>query len=100
MSLSEQESRTGAASSEPRVGWGGRIRTSKCEIQSLVPYRLATPHQQNGVSVTDRGAFQPLRGDGDEPDEEPARNEARGDYRGLREAVNRGRNATPAPELV
>src|SRR5512143_363925 len=24
-------------------GWGGRIRTSGCEIQSLVPYHLATP---------------------------------------------------------
>src|SRR5881409_1157158 len=37
-----------------RNGWGGRIRTSGCEIQSLVPYRLATPHQQNGIPVTDR----------------------------------------------
>src|SRR5207247_1568549 len=36
----------------PWDGWGGRIRTSGCEIQSLVPYRLATPHQQNGISVT------------------------------------------------
>src|SRR5689334_24389624 len=36
--------------SGPRDGWGGRIRTSGCEIQSLVPYRLATPHQQNGNS--------------------------------------------------
>ena len=27
-----------------RVGWGGRIRTCECRIQSPVPYRLATPH--------------------------------------------------------
>ena len=25
-------------------GWGGRIWTYACESQSLVPYRLATPH--------------------------------------------------------
>ena len=25
-------------------GWGGRIRTCAYEIQSLAPYRLATPH--------------------------------------------------------
>ena len=43
----------------PRNGWGGRIRTSGCEIQSLVPYRLATPHQQNGISVTVRSARGP-----------------------------------------
>src|SRR5262245_13091120 len=30
------------------AGWGGRIRTSVCESQSLVPYRLATPHQRTG----------------------------------------------------
>jgi hypothetical protein len=35
-------------------GWGGRIRTSGCENQNLVPYHLATPHQQNGISVTVR----------------------------------------------
>ena len=40
----------------PEAGWGGRIRTSGCEIQSLVPYRLATPHQQNGISVTVRAS--------------------------------------------
>jgi hypothetical protein len=45
----------------PRNGWGGRIRTSGCEIQSLVPYRLATPHQQNGISVTVR--VEPMRVD-------------------------------------
>jgi hypothetical protein len=24
-------------------GWGGRIRTSECQDQNLVPYHLATP---------------------------------------------------------
>ncbi len=24
-------------------GWGGRIRTCACQLQRLVPYRLATP---------------------------------------------------------
>src|SRR5437763_14200669 len=32
-------------------GWGGRIRTSVCESQSLVPYRLATPHQRTGFPL-------------------------------------------------
>ncbi len=26
------------------IGWGGRIRTSDCEIQNLVTCRLSTPH--------------------------------------------------------
>src|SRR5439155_24480981 len=52
----------------PRDGWGGRIRTSGCEIQSLVPYRLATPHQQNGISVTVRASpKRQARGDGHWP---------------------------------
>ena len=25
-------------------GWGGGIRTPECQVQNLVPYRLATPH--------------------------------------------------------
>lgn len=28
-------------------GWGARIRTSECQDQNLVPYRLATPQQKN-----------------------------------------------------
>lgn len=28
-------------------GWGARIRTSECQDQNLVPYRLATPQQTN-----------------------------------------------------
>ena len=54
--------RTSHARADPAArenGWGGRIRTSECEIQSLVPYRLATPHQQNGISVTVRSARGP-----------------------------------------
>lgn len=27
-------------------GWGARIRTSECQDQNLVPYRLATPQQK------------------------------------------------------
>ena|GEM_PF-6985729 len=27
------------------IGWGGRIRTSACQYQKLVPYRLATPQK-------------------------------------------------------
>lgn len=26
-------------------GWGARIRTSECQDQNLVPYRLATPQK-------------------------------------------------------
>ena len=44
-------------SSGPKHGWGGRIRTSGCESQSLVPYRLATPHQKSGVPLS-RGDLQ------------------------------------------
>src|SRR6185369_8502140 len=54
----------------PGYGWGGRIRTSGCEIQSLVPYRLATPHQQNGFPS--RSGVSPCgraRGDGNWPRE-------------------------------
>ena len=29
-----------------KAGWGGRIRTSECQDQNLVPYHLATPHQK------------------------------------------------------
>src|SRR5919106_5515845 len=29
----------------PCYGWGGRIRTSECVVQSHVPYHLATPHR-------------------------------------------------------
>ena len=50
------------SSCPPSAGWGGRIRTSECEIQSLVPYRLATPHQQNGISVTVRPSQMRSRG--------------------------------------
>jgi hypothetical protein len=32
-------------SSEYGIGWGGRIRTSACKDQNLVPYRLATPQK-------------------------------------------------------
>ncbi len=32
-------------------GWGARIRTSECQDQNLVPYRLATPQQQNKESI-------------------------------------------------
>lgn len=32
-------------------GWGARIRTSECQDQNLVPYRLATPQQQNKRSI-------------------------------------------------
>ncbi len=31
-------------------GWGGRIRTSECRIQSPVPYRLATPQRNADVA--------------------------------------------------
>ena len=31
------------------VGWGGRIRTDECQSQSLVPYRLATPQENQRV---------------------------------------------------
>ena len=73
----------------PENGWGGRIRTSGCEIQSLVPYRLATPHQQNGISVTVRNAFGrsgvmamwPLR---------ESLEKSRGSLAGGQRAVNRG----------
>ena len=34
------------AAAQPRIGWGGRIRTFECGIQSPVPYRLATPHHR------------------------------------------------------
>src|SRR5262245_179158 len=69
-----------AASRSRPVGWGGRIRTSECEIQSLVPYRLATPHQQNGTSVTDRQHRRRRRGDGYWPKGSGAAIEAGGDY--------------------
>ena len=49
----------------PRMAGAGGSRTSGCEIQSLVPYRLATPHQQNGISVTVRTSS--VRGDGNWP---------------------------------
>ncbi len=32
-------------------GWGARIRTSECQDQNLVPYRLATPQQQNKRNI-------------------------------------------------
>lgn len=28
-----------------KIGWGGRIRTSECQDQNLVPYHLATPQK-------------------------------------------------------
>lgn len=30
---------------ESNSGWGGRIRTSECVVQSHVPYHLATPQR-------------------------------------------------------
>lgn len=30
-------------------GWGARIRTSECQDQNLVPYRLATPQQTTNI---------------------------------------------------
>lgn len=32
-------------------GWGARIRTSECQDQNLVPYRLATPQQTNNNKI-------------------------------------------------
>lgn len=35
-----------------KYGWGGRIRTSACQDQNLVPYRLATPHEKYLYNTT------------------------------------------------
>src|SRR4051812_19973368 len=53
----------------PRNGWGGRIRTSECEIQSLVPYQLGHAPPTERVSVTVRSG-KPDRGVGKWPREE------------------------------
>src|SRR5262245_2227276 len=40
------------------IGWGGRIRTSGCEIKNLVTYRFSTPQ---GPSKTGLAVFIPVQ---------------------------------------
>ena len=40
----------------PEDGWGGRIRTCECRIQSPVPYRLATPQAAPNISPAAEGS--------------------------------------------
>ena len=45
----------------PKYGWGGRIRTSECRIQSPVPYRLATPHRSAALAARFNSSISPGR---------------------------------------
>ena len=32
-----------------KTGWGGRIRTCECRLQKPMPYRLATPQENDPI---------------------------------------------------
>ena len=32
-----------------KTGWGGRIRTCECRLQKPMPYRLATPQENDHI---------------------------------------------------